>query len=121
MKRAKKKSKTDIEWEKRTLCSDPACIGVIGPDGRCKECGKSLTGEPVEDSHVADDTPEPEAFEEEPSYSSVEEEEAAPSEEEETVTDPEWEKRTLCSDPACIGVIGPDNRCKECGQPYQGG
>ena len=29
----------DIDWENRTLCSDESCIGVIGSDGRCKECG----------------------------------------------------------------------------------
>ena len=29
---------TDIEWKQRTLCRDESCIGVIGPDGRCKEC-----------------------------------------------------------------------------------
>ena len=28
------------EWSKRILCSDGACIGVIGIDGRCKVCGK---------------------------------------------------------------------------------
>jgi hypothetical protein len=30
----------DAEWDNRRLCSDENCIGVIGPDGRCKECGK---------------------------------------------------------------------------------
>jgi hypothetical protein len=34
------KSLTDLDWEQRRLCSDESCIGVIGPDGRCKECGK---------------------------------------------------------------------------------
>jgi hypothetical protein len=29
-----------IDWDQRTLCSDESCIGVLGPDGRCKECGK---------------------------------------------------------------------------------
>jgi len=24
----------------RTLCPDGACVGVIGPDGRCKICRK---------------------------------------------------------------------------------
>ena len=28
------------DWDNRRLCSDGSCIGVIGPDGRCKECGK---------------------------------------------------------------------------------
>ena len=36
--------KFDDDWENRTLCSDESCIGVIGPDGRCKECGKAYKG-----------------------------------------------------------------------------
>jgi hypothetical protein len=34
--------KDDTEWKDRILCPDDSCIGVIGPDGRCKECGKKL-------------------------------------------------------------------------------
>lgn len=30
------------DWEERILCGDGECIGVIGPDGRCKQCGKSF-------------------------------------------------------------------------------
>jgi hypothetical protein len=30
----------DSDWDNRVLCSDGNCIGVIGPDGNCKECGK---------------------------------------------------------------------------------
>lgn len=29
---------------KRTACSDGGCIGIIGPDGKCIECGKPYTG-----------------------------------------------------------------------------
>ncbi len=38
-----------IDFSSRKLCSDGTCIGVIGSDGRCKECGKPYTGEPEED------------------------------------------------------------------------
>lgn len=38
-----------IDFESRQLCSDGTCIGVIGADGRCKECGKPYTGEPQAD------------------------------------------------------------------------
>jgi len=38
------KSRSDDDWENRVLCSDESCIGVIGPDGRCKECGKPYQG-----------------------------------------------------------------------------
>lgn len=29
------------EWDQRQLCADGACIGVIGPDGTCKVCGRA--------------------------------------------------------------------------------
>lgn len=38
-----------VDFASRKLCSDGSCIGVIGTDGRCKECGKPYTGEPEED------------------------------------------------------------------------
>lgn len=38
-----------IDFDSRKLCSDGTCIGVIGADGRCKECGKPYTGEPETD------------------------------------------------------------------------
>ncbi len=37
----------DDPFADRVLCSDEACIGVIGPDGRCKECGKPLQAAPT--------------------------------------------------------------------------
>jgi len=114
-------SKDSLDWENRKLCSDPACIGVIGPDGRCKECGKPYQGD------LSAATPEDRpgaAFADTPSDEAVFETEFADdddsveyADEEETVSDGEWENRKLCSDPACIGVIGPDGRCKECGKP----
>jgi hypothetical protein len=39
------------DWENRVLCSDESCIGVIGPDGRCKECGKSYEGSQTAESN----------------------------------------------------------------------
>ncbi len=35
-----KKEFDSIKWEKRILCSNESCIGTIGPDGKCRECGK---------------------------------------------------------------------------------
>ena len=29
------------EWDQRQLCPDGSCIGVIGPDGTCKVCGRA--------------------------------------------------------------------------------
>jgi hypothetical protein len=97
------------DWEKRILCSDEGCIGVIGPDGRCKECGKPYKGSlPEAKTEETDAAP----IEDEPQKESA----AAPDQR----FDDDWESRTLCSDESCIGVIGPDGRCKECGKPYNG-
>ena len=104
---------TDIEWEHRILCSDGNCIGVIGPDGRCKECGKEYEGTLAEDHFSEEEEPSPaeSSFEkEDPSLEDMPHE-AAENE--------DWQDRVLCSDGNCIGVIGPDGRCKECGKPFR--
>lgn len=102
------KTQADLEWEQRTLCIDESCIGVIGPDGRCKECGLAFDSEDLaevqEEQTVADAEDTVEAIE---------------NQEAKTQADLEWEQRTLCIDESCIGVIGPDGRCKECGLPYE--
>ena len=41
-----------IDLATRVLCSDGTCIGVVGPDGRCKECGKPYVGEAEEEPDV---------------------------------------------------------------------
>ena len=123
MENQETKSQTDIEWEQRRLCRDESCIGVIGPDGRCKECGlpyeegpsDGIIEEPdMENVEAAETDEELEASETDEELEDVEE-----NEEEKSDLDLEWEQRTLCSDESCIGVIGPDGRCKECGKPYE--
>ena len=114
MENEKSKSLSDVEWEQRTLCMDESCIGVIGPDGRCKECGLPYESEKQQEfseEHAASDS---EAADE-----VAEDEEVDDDDDEDSVTDIEWEQRTLCMDESCIGVIGPDGRCKECGRPYE--
>ena len=116
MENKKSKSLTDIEWEQRTLCSDESCIGVIGPDGRCKECGlphESEKQQEFSEEHTASDS---EAEEE---VAEDDDEVDENDDDEDAVTDTEWEQRTLCRDESCIGVIGPDGRCKECDLPYE--
>lgn len=92
------------DWEKRILCSDESCIGTIGPDGKCKECGKPYEGV-LPEGHGAP-IPQPEAV--------VETKPVLPEAPE---ADDDWDKRILCGDGACIGVIGQDGKCKECGKP----
>ncbi|MGD1968458.1 MAG: hypothetical protein PVH74_15925 [Desulfobacterales bacterium] len=99
------------EWENRKLCSDESCIGVIGPDGRCKECGRPYEKEQTEEEHTA------EPSDSQPAEPAVDADlGGSPSSD----SNDEWENRKLCSDESCIGVIGPDGRCKECGKPYTG-
>ena len=47
-----------VDFASRKLCSDGTCIGVIGPDGRCKECGKPYTGEPDPEEEPEEDKEE---------------------------------------------------------------
>jgi len=94
------------DWEKRILCIDESCIGTIGPDGRCRECGKPYDGSLNPTADAAD----------------INKEQAKPVDDlkkdiEITASDEEWEKRILCSDESCIGTIGPNGRCRECNKP----
>ena len=107
----------DSDWGKRILCSDESCIGVIGPDGRCKECGLPYEKVQTEDEAVAAEPDENQAAEpDENQAADAAGVDAPPT----SSSDDDWENRTLCSDESCIGVIGPDGRCKECGKPYEG-
>jgi hypothetical protein len=108
-----KEKKDDLDWDSRTLCSDESCIGVIGPDGRCKECGKAYEDRPSAEDPDAGAADEP--------VDAYEGDTEDAEEDTETITDIDWERRTLCSDESCIGVIGPDGRCKECGKKFENG
>ena len=102
------------DWEKRQLCSDGNCIGVIGPDGRCKECGLPGEGDPPAMDDAGTD-PEDEASlaAEDVDTSTDEDRFDVPAAESD---DDDWDNRRLCPDGNCIGVIGPNGRCKECGR-----
>jgi hypothetical protein len=110
------KKKADLEWKNRKLCSDGNCIGVIGPDGLCKECGKPYEGKLPEDFSVQKNDSAKENVSLEVSEA---DEPTVDDKIKESQEDLEWEKRRLCSDGNCIGVIGPNDRCKECGKPLE--
>jgi hypothetical protein len=112
----------DLEWEERTLCSDEACIGVIGPDGRCNECGQPYAGklpetfgEPPDDLSLSPDEP----LEQDGGTDSEADDFNDDLDLGEDEEDSHWEERILCVDENCIGVIGADGRCKECGKPLE--
>jgi hypothetical protein len=90
--------------EKRVLCSDESCIGVVGADGKCKECGKPYEGA-LPEGHGRE------------TLKQIAVEEAKTVSPEAAGSDEDWDKRVLCGDGACIGVIGVDGKCKECGKP----
>ena len=93
----------DEDWEKRILCSNESCIGTIGLNGKCRECGKPYEGErPAEHSASSE-------------HAVMVEEQKPVSSKTDTDSN-DWDKRVLCSDESCIGIIGPDGKCKECGK-----
>jgi hypothetical protein len=113
--------KNDIDWENRVLCGDGNCIGVIGTDGRCKECGLIKSDQVGEDEVVYDPGNEKNDPYEDQGSSDTDEEGELPEPSEPDVRgrdmDAEWENRILCSDESCIGTMGPEGICNECGKP----
>jgi len=110
----KETAPSDTEWEQRVLCSDGNCIGVIGPDGNCKECGKKFEGT-LPEEHFS------ETEGSSPADILIEAEDPPPPEELPHLSggSDDWQDRVLCSDGNCIGIIGPDGCCKECGKPNE--
>ncbi len=109
---------SDTDWDSRTLCSDGNCIGVIGPDGHCKECGKKYEGT-LPETIVADNESRSEGEDEPWAGADIEAQPSADTTFREEPGADDWAHRQLCSDGNCIGVIGSDGRCKECGKPAE--
>lgn len=112
----------DFDPDRRELCPDGACIGVIGSDGRCSECDKSAPG----GSHTAQPASSTPGHDEDSDADADSDSDLAPPDEDarsdgsdgsDGSSDdvPGAEERELCPDGACIGVIGPNGRCKACG------
>jgi len=83
----------------RELCPDGRCVGVIGEDGRCGQCGLSRNAAPDEEPPPAAGPP-----------SETEAEAEAPA----AAADPDT--RVLCWDERCVGIIGPNGHCGTCGR-----
>jgi hypothetical protein len=96
---------------KRRLCPDGACVGVIGPDGKCTVCGRTAgaaaAGEDAEAYVPAPDEPDDGWQEDRAAAESADGNEAGGGFD---------SKRRLCPDGACVGVIGPDGKCTVCGR-----
>lgn len=121
MREKNTRSKTDIDWVNRKLCRDESCIGVIGPDGRCKECGMPFSPQEKENTTLNPMDAE-QNFPDTLSETTIDMTENTESEidtSDETDNGSDWGNRILCVDESCIGVVGPDGKCKECGKPYR--
>lgn len=118
-----KKTELNLEWENRRLCIDESCIGVIGPDGCCKECGKrdadaAIAGDKKAAVKTAPEVTTDDTFDEPAVEDNLPADDVEMTKNE-TFDDDDWGNRKLCVDESCIGVIGPDGCCKECGKPFQ--
>jgi hypothetical protein len=112
-------SSTDTEhtaeassWEERQLCPDGNCLGVIGPEGRCKVCG--LAASPGEHGGVAPSG----GYEGREGSAMASDEAGAKGATSDAALDErdDLADRRLCPDGNCLGLLGEDNRCKICGQ-----
>ena len=95
-------SEDDLDLASRELCPDDACIGVLGPDGICPECGRGRDGSRAAAEAAASSSASADA-------------DGAGGDEGGAFD----EDRELCPDDACIGLIGADGQCRECGRTRQ--
>jgi hypothetical protein len=107
----------------RRLCPDGACVGIIGADGRCKECGRAGDGKAVAAVPAAAAPPEMAGDEEteatgQATSATIEAgADTAGSDgyphDANTGFNP---ARRLCDDGSCVGVVGSDGVCAACGR-----
>jgi hypothetical protein len=103
---------------RRKLCADGACVGVIGDDDRCGECGRTeAEAEAGAERTSPGDGP---GADERGSDAGVIDvdigvvELGVPGS---AGFDPT--KRRLCDDGGCVGVVGDDGLCRVCGRRAQ--
>jgi hypothetical protein len=95
------------DWDRRELCPDGGCTGLIGPEGTCKVCGRAAPNWGDERKRGTQDLQDDEedAADDDPIKP------ATPV----AIGGGEWNTRALCPDGACVGLIGSDGKCKVCG------
>lgn len=122
-----------VSWEERRLCPDGGCLGVVGADGACNECGRvdpeaarrlderaaaqSETKSKVSGAAAAGDAA---AGDDGDGDSDGAGEDASAAGSGAAVAGggelgDDWQRRQLCEDGACIGVV-IDGRCNTCGK-----
>jgi hypothetical protein len=139
------------EWDQRQLCPDGGCVGVIGPDGTCKACGRAAQNwgderkrglidppdesddedgdadlDPDDDHDLAADARDDDGEYGEDGDEDDDDDDDADGDADDgdagrepaapalIASSGEWSARRLCADGSCIGLVGPDGRCKVC-------
>jgi hypothetical protein len=120
------------DWDYREVCPDGGCVGVIGPDGTCKVCGRvsptwdnererGMVVDGAADAEIPsgddddDDDDELDGDEEEEDGDDEVDAALAPDA---NADDYEWSRRKLCPDGACVGVVGASGACTVCGKTF---
>ena len=109
-------NETPFSLEDRILCSDGACIGLVGADGLCKVCGKAYEGDvsllkkntanTLDEAAQSDDTGPTDGEIEDLKKELIERD----------LRETNDEERICCPDDMCIGIIGKDGKCGTCGK-----
>ncbi|MBL4632762.1 MAG: hypothetical protein JKY56_02760 [Kofleriaceae bacterium] len=124
----------DVDLDHRRLCPDGGCIGVLGPDGSCKECGhvgddvtsdprlRGLTLSQYDDDSDEDDEDDEcdqddddDEWDEDDDESHEDDDSDGNGDDSRDDLPSTFADRRLCPDGACIGVVGTDGSCPECG------
>ena len=103
--------------EDRILCSDGACIGLVGANGLCKVCNKPYEGDLPLGEQRADEQDD-EATASDDTGATNSEIHALKNEMEQVdQAGAGDEERICCTDDMCIGIIGENGVCGTCGKP----
>ncbi|ACY16671.1 hypothetical protein [Haliangium ochraceum] len=130
----------DFDLATRELCADGGCIGLVGPDGFCKECGKPGLGPGLDPRQrgllpVEDEPPRPPPAAAAAALAAADndaDDDADADDDDEQVrggaaAEPggpelapdDFDERELCPDGACIGVLDAQGVCRSCGTRAQ--
>jgi hypothetical protein len=105
-----------FDSSRRRLCPDGSCVGLLDENGRCKECGRTASGEAEAVGAPAFEDSEAVGFDSGP-VQDVDAVQGTDQVQDELAASGGFDpKRKLCPDGACVGVIGADGRCSVCGQ-----
>ncbi len=114
-----------MSWDDRVLCPNEACVGVLGSDGKCPQCGatgavlvpgesKAALADDADDADDAGDADDADDSDASPTSAA-----AIPISDAYRHEPADWSVRELCADGACIGVVH-GGVCNACGRRSNG-